>query len=275
MKNLLKKVTAEKIGVFSFLLFLVLSPVILKIKIWEDIYVEPLIPFLILGAGFLVFQQNKRVKDIWKSIKQIILPNRLAFLYFSLMAVLFLTFVYGYFLTGIFSLGTFLRLIKYTLYFLPFPLAIYAGRYLGRVNTNRVLVLLVLVGVATAVVSLIRVFTFLKSGGIIDFWEYSIYNRSVGVLGQFFDPLNLTAGLTGKAAHGTYGLYATIILAICLVLVSRFKEFTARWFTFFGMATFLFYGAILYTLSRGAIVTAGPGFGWGVFLVFKGKKSKK
>jgi len=274
MKNWLKKVTLEKIGVFSFLLFLVLTPVILKIKIWEDIYVEPLLPFLILGTGFLVFHQNKRLKDIWKSIKQIILPNRLAFLYFSLMLVLLLTFVYGYFLTGIFSLGTFLRLIKYTLYFLPFPLAIYTGRYLGRTNTNRVLVLLVLVGVATALVSLIRVFTFLQSGGVIDFWEYGIYNRSVGVLGQFFDPLNLTTGLTGKAAHGTYGLYATIILTICLVIVSRFKEFSSRWFTFFGMATFIFYGAILYTLSRGAIITAVLVFGGWFLWLLKEKKIK-
>ena len=272
--DFLKKLTLEKFGIFSFLLFFILTPVLLKFKIIEGVYVEPFLPFLILGTGSLIWVRWKEFRNIWLAIKQVLFPNRLAAFYFVLMGVLFLSFIYGYFLTGIFSSGTFLRIIKYTFYFLPFPLAIYAGRYLGRTNTNRVLVLLVLVGVATAVVSLIRIFTFLKSGGVIDFWEYGIYNRSVGVLGQFFDPLNLTAGLTGKAAHGTYGLYATIILAICLVLVSRFKEFTARWFTFFGMATFLFYGAILYTLSRGAIVTAGLVFGGWFFWLLKEKKIK-
>ena len=272
MKNLLKIINTEKLGIFSFLVFLVFTPLLIKIRVVEDVYVEPLVPLLGLGLFFILLSQKRKMGGWWKTTKQIVLPNRLAILYFLLITVLLASFVYGYLLTGIFSSGDLLHLIKYALYFLPFPLAIYAGIFLRRRNVNTTLVLVILVGIITAIFSLVRIFSFIKSGGVVDFWEYSIYNRSVGALGQFFDPLSFTTGITGKAAHGTYGLYATVVLAVCLLITSRFREFSARWLTFFTMAAFIFYASILYTLSRGAIVTAGLVFvGWFVWM-FKTKK---
>lgn len=268
MMNLLKKLNLEKLGIFSFLAFFIFTPVLVKLKVGEGIYVEPLVPLLGLGLLLILLFQKRRVGDWWKAIKQVVLPNRLTVLYFLLIAFLFASFIYGYFLTGVFSSVDFLHLVKYTLYFLPFPLAIYAGRFLRRRHVNTVFVFVILVGIATAVFSLVRIFSFIQSGGQIDFWVYSIYNRSVGVLGQFFDPLSFTTELTGKAAHGTYGLYATVVLAVCLLITSRFKEFSARWLAFFTMAAFIFYASILYTLSRGAIVTAGLVFGgWFLWMI--------
>lgn len=233
---------------------------------------EPLAPLLGFGLLLILLSQKRRVGGWWKAIKQVVLPNRLTVLYFLLITVLLVSFFYGYFLTGSSSLGSFLRLIKYFLYFLPFPLAIYAGKFLGRQNVNTVLVFVILIGITTAIFSLIRIFSFIQLGGQIDFWVYNIYNRSVGALGQFFDPFSFTIGLTGKAAHGTYGLYATVVLAVCLVVTSRFKEFTVRWFTFFTMGAFIFYASILYTLSRGAVVAAGLVFAGWFALMLKAKK---
>jgi len=138
MTNLLKKINLEKLGIFSFLLFFLFTPLLPKIQIAAGVYVEPLAPFLGLGLVLILFsfwRSGKRGK-LWEKAKNLLLPNRLSFLYFLLIAFLLGSFVYGYFLTGIFSGDDLLHLVKYTLYFLPFPLAIYVGRILGFKNSS-------------------------------------------------------------------------------------------------------------------------------------------
>ena len=90
--DFLKKLTLEKFGIFSFLLFFILTPVLLKFKIIEGVYVEPFLPFLILGTGSLIWVRWREFRNIWSAIKQVLFPNRLAAFYFVLMGVLFLSF---------------------------------------------------------------------------------------------------------------------------------------------------------------------------------------
>ena len=258
MTNLLKKINLEKLGIFSFLLFFLFTPLLPKIQIAAGVYVEPLAPFLGLGLVLILFsfwRSGKRGK-LWEKAKNLLLPNRLSFLYFLLIAFLLGSFVYGYFLTGIFSGDDLLHLVKYTLYFLPFPLAIYVGRILGFKKIHPILVLIVIVGLITAVVSFARVYEFIRSQGPVDFWVYSFSSRSTGFLGQFLDLKNWVIESTSKAAHATYGLYASVVLAVCLGLASRVKTFAMSWFTYTTAATVIFFGAILYALSRGALMTA-------------------
>src|SRR3990172_4971250 len=132
MKNLIKKINLEKLGVFSFLIFFLFTPLLIKIRVTEGVYVEPLMPLLVIGLGLILSKHlgTGSLKRFWLEAKKIIFPNYLAIFYFLLIGLLLSSFFYGYAITGFFNLGDPLRVIKYGLYFLPFPLAIYAGRFL-------------------------------------------------------------------------------------------------------------------------------------------------
>ena len=278
MTNLLKQVNLvrprrtspwlEKLGIFYFLAFFIFTPLLPKIQVAAGVYVEPLAPFLGLGMVLIIlsFWRSGRWVKFWEKAKNLLLPNRLSFLYLLLIAFLLGSFVYGFFLTGNFSSGDLLHLFKFTLYFLPFPLAIYAGRVLGSRKIHPILVLTVIVGLITAVVSFVRIYEFIRSQGPVDFWVYSFTSRSTGFLGQFLDFSNGVIESTGKAAHATYGLYASVVLAVCLGLASRVKTFTSHWFAYIASAMIIFFGAILYAISRGALLTAllviAFWFGW-------------
>src|SRR3989304_9133542 len=103
MTNLFKKINFKKLGFFSFLTFLIFTPILIKIRVAEDVYVEPLAPLLGLGFLLIILSQKREVDGWWKTIKRIVLPNRLSVLYFLLIGVLYASFIYGYTLTGIFS----------------------------------------------------------------------------------------------------------------------------------------------------------------------------
>ena len=271
-----RKITTEKLGIFLFLIFFLFTPLLIKVRVAEGIYVEPLMPLLVLGLGFLISRHFRAgsFKMFWLEAKRIIFPNRLSVFYFLLIGLLFVSFFYGYVITGFFNLGDPLRIVKYGLYFLPFPLAIYAGRFLGYRGVRSVLLIFVAVGIATAISSFIRVFSFLISGGKIDFWTYNVYNRSVGFLGQYFNLIDYSLEATGKSAGGTYGLYAAVVLAVCLAFAAKIRKFWSREFGLSVISFAVFFGAILYALSRGAvIVAAGVIAGW-AFWLWRSRKFK-
>lgn len=260
----------EKLGIFSFLLFFLFTPLLVKIRVAEGVYVEPLMPLLVLGLGFILSKHlgAGSFKRFWLEARRIIFPNWLAIFYFLLIGLLFCSFFYGYSITGFFNLGDPLRVIKYGLYFLPFPLAIYAGRFLGPRGTRIILAIFVAIGIATAIASFTRVFSFLISGGQIDFWNYNIYNRSVGFLGQYFNPIGSLLETTGKSAGGTYGIYASVVLAVCLAFTAGVRKFRSLGFGLIIISSTVLFGAILYALSRGAaIVAVGVIAGWALWLL--------
>jgi len=270
MTNLLQKINFKKWGVLSFLIFFIFTPILVKVRIWDGVYIEPFMPLLVLGFVLIIFSFFKKVGRLALSpeLKSFLLPNKIVSSYYLLMAVLFVSYFYGWALTGNPSSDDFLHLIKFTLYFLPFPLAIYIGRILGPNLTRRIFQFMILAGVITALASLFRIWEFTHSGASIDFWVYDIRNRSVGFLSQFIDLGNGTIGFTGKAAHATYGLYVSIVLAVCLALITTVKRFSTRWFGYFAASSIIFYAGILYTLSRGAIVSGFAVFGaWFVWLL--------
>ena len=257
MKNWLEKINLEKLGIFSFLLFFLFTPLLVKVRVAEGVYVEPLLPFLAAGVGFLLLNAYRSGRSRFlERVRELFLPNGLAALYFVFVLFLLMSFGYGYVATGFFSTGDLLRLIKYALYFLPFPLAVYAGRRLGRKDVNDILAIFVAVGIATAIASFLRIYLYLNSGGAIDFWAYNVYNRSIGFLGQYFDPVWVALGSTGRSAGATYGLYAAVVLSVFLGLVSRAKEITRSRFFWSTLVLIIIFGAVLYTLSRGAVLVA-------------------
>ena len=253
MTRLLQKLNPKKLGVFSFLLFFLFTPLLVKLRVAGDVYVEPLLPFLALGV-LLILGSLKRKRGFLRRAGAFLFPNNLSILYSFLILLLLISYFYGWALTGIPSSGDLLRVFKHLLYFLPFPLAIYAGRFLGTKDTRTVLMIFVAVGVAAAVASFIRVFDFLFSGGGIDFWTYRIYNRSVGFLGQYFDPTDFSFGLTGKSAGATFGLYSSVVLGVCFAFVSQIRKFKSWKFVLVLVSSSFLLGAILYTLSRGAVM---------------------
>jgi len=270
MTSLFKKINFKKWGIISFLVFFIFTPILVKVQVLEGVYIEPFMPLLVLGFVLIVFSFFKKVGRVALSpeLKNFLVPNKIAASYYLLMAVLFVSYFYGWALTVNQSSDDFLHLVKFTLYFLPFPLAIYTGRILGPNLTRRIFQFMILAGVITALVSLFRIWEFVHSGASIDFWVYDIRNRSVGFLSQFFDPLTGEFGSTSKAAHATYGLYVSIALAVCLALITTVKRFSARWFGYFAASSIIFYAGILYTLSRGAIVSGFAVFGaWFVWLL--------
>ncbi|MEX2014103.1 MAG: glycosyltransferase [Parcubacteria group bacterium] len=264
------RINFKKWGILSFLIFFIFTPLFPKVQVGEGIFVEPLLPFLVFGLVSIVaglWIKNGREK-FTAVLKDFLIPNKIALFYYFLMAVLFVSYFYGLVLTGNSSWDDLLHLIKFTLYFLPFPLALYFGRLGGNNLIRRVLQLVILVGVVVALVSLFRIWEFTKSGGSIDFWVYDIRNRSVGFLSQFIDLKNWTIEFTGKAAHATFGLYVSVVLAVCLALITTVRRFSARWFGYFFASAIIFYSGILYTLSRGAIVTGiGVFTAWFVWLL--------
>ncbi|MEX2013949.1 MAG: glycosyltransferase [Parcubacteria group bacterium] len=270
MTNLLQKINLKGLGILSFLVFFIFTPLFPKVQVGEGIFVEPLLPFLVFGLVSIVaglWIKNGREK-FTAVLKDFLIPNKIALFYYFLMAVLFVSYFYGLVLTGVPSSDDFLHLFKFTLYFLPFPLALYFGRLGGNNLIRRVLQIVILVGVIAALVSLFRIWEFTKSGGSIDFWVYDIRNRSVGFLSQFIDLKNWTIEFTGKAAHATFGLYVSVVLAVCLALITTVRRFSARWFDYFFASAIIFYSGILYTLSRGAIVTGiGVFTAWFVWLL--------
>src|SRR3990172_7518743 len=140
MKNLIKKINLEKLGIFSFLLFFLFTPLLVKVRVAEGVYVEPLLPFLAAAVGFFLLSFYRSGRPVFlERVKGLFLPSSLAALYLVFIAFLLMSFGYGYVATGFFSTGDLLRLVKYALYFLPFPLAVYAGRRLGREDVNDVL----------------------------------------------------------------------------------------------------------------------------------------
>jgi len=244
----------EKLGIFSFLLFFLLTPLLIKLKVADGVYVEPLLPFLALGAALILCSMRGRsgLKGFLRRAADFLFPNTLSVLYPFLILLLLISYFYGWALTGLSSPGDLLRIIKFSLYFLPFPMALYVGKRLGSRDTETVLKVFVAVGVAAAVASFIRVFDFLFSGRGVDLWAKKIYRRSVGFLGQYFDPLNSSFGLTGKSANGTFGIYSSVVLATCLSFVSRVKKFKSWNFVLILISSTVLFGAILYALSRGA-----------------------
>lgn len=270
MTSLFKKINFKKWGILSFLIFFIFTPILVKAQFLEGVYIEPFMPLLVLGFVLIIFSFFKKVGRLALSseLRDFLIPNRIVAFYYLLMASLFISYFYGWALTGNPSPNDFLHLIKFTLYFLPFPMAIYTGRVLGTNLIRRIFQFMILAGVITALASLFRIWEFTQSGASIDFWVYDIRNRSVGFLSQFLDLQSLDIGFTGKAAHATYGLYVSVVLAVCLALITTVKKFSARWFEYFAASSIIFYAGILYTLSRGAIVSGFAVFGaWFVWLL--------
>lgn len=260
LRELASKITLEKAGILFFLVFFLFTPLIPKIKVAEGVFVEPLLSLLILSVFLLAWSFKREdglvqkinlenLKTLWKK-------NKITFLFYSLVFVLFLSYFYGYTLTKEHSVGDFLRLIKYSIYFLAFPLAIYVGRRLDYQSVNKILAAFVLVGVIVSLVSVFRVYSFANSGGQIDFWVYSVETRSTGFLGRYIDLSDFSVGTIPKAAHATFGLYLAIVLSVCLALLSKAKEFSKSWL-FLHASVGIIFVALLYTISRGAVATGG------------------
>ncbi|NIT04312.1 glycosyltransferase [Candidatus Saccharibacteria bacterium] len=254
------KTRLEKLAVFFFLIFFILSPLTYKLQIrggvyQEGIYVEPLIIFLLLSVALFIWGIWKGGRrKFWVRLKEFLIPHPVAFLFYLLIAVLLASYLYGIALTGLTALGDFLRLGKYGLYFLSFPLAVKTIRVLGDVWIRRILMFLVLAGFAVSVVSLGRIYGYVSGGGVIDFWTYSPLSRSVGFLGQYLDLRDFSVGQIQKAAHATFGLYLSVVLAVAFALFSQARSFSKKWFAYLlGVGTI--FAALLYTLSRGAVVT--------------------
>ena len=265
----------SRIGISFFLVFFVLTPLFPKIRISEGIFIEPLLPFLILGIALVLWSclEVRNLTGILKDIRGLIFSHRLSSLFYALIGFLLISFLYGFLLTGIFSIDDFLHLPKFALYFLPFPLALYAGRFLKIRGINVVLSAFVVVGVVTALISFLRVYNFIKLHGGVDFWVYSFDSRSTGFLGQFLNFVTWGIESTGKAAHATYGLYASVVLAVCLGFISKTRDFTWRWFGFVFSAIIIIFGAIVYALSRGALMTASlVTVAWFAYLIFTRKR---
>lgn len=261
LRALTSKITWERVGILSFLLFFLLTPLTLKIRVGEGIFVEPLIPFLPLSALFLVLGSKG---NLWHRLKAVVFPNRLVILLYLLLLILFLSFFYGWALTGIFSGGDFLRLFKYGLYFLVFPLAIYTGQTLGTKGQKIVLGGAILAAAAVSALSLWRIYAFVSGGGILDFWNYNPEIRSVGLLGQYLDPRTWSLGVIPKAAHATFGLYLGVLLGMALVFLTKIRQFSWRWWAMSALAAAV-WGAILYALSRGAFIVGATVFlAWAV-----------
>lgn len=104
VKTTLEKVGVGGVGAFSSLLFFIFTPLLPKVRVWEGVYVEPLLVLLVLGLFLVVLGLWKKgsLNSLFGKIKRLILPNRLALFYFLLIAALLASFVYGYFLTRFF-----------------------------------------------------------------------------------------------------------------------------------------------------------------------------
>lgn len=260
------------IAVWAFIIFFVASPVLFKIKLSSNIFIEPLIPLLILAIVLVIWNQvyKKTFRVALKEIKVYITRNKIVKLYIFLMALLIVSYAYGYFLTQIPSYVDFLKIIKFTTYFLIFPLAIYTTNFLGKENMKKVVISFAVVGSLTALFTLIRIFIFLEPGES-NFWVYSPDVKSVGFLGQYFDPQNFSIGQISKGANATYGLYLSVIIGIFLSLITLVKKFS--WVLFlYATGILISFGAVLYTLSRGAIFVMGLVFVTWVFYLIKNKK---
>jgi len=109
--------------------------------------------------------------------------------------------------------------------------------------------------VITSVVSLVRIHQFVSAGNVIDFWQYSPNSHSVGFLGQYLDLSDFSVGQIPKAAHATFGLYLSAVLAVGLALLSEARRGLSSIGLFLGIGTLV--AALLYTLSRGAVATGG------------------
>lgn len=258
---ILARITLERVAVGFFLIFFLLTPLTYKIQLraglyQEGIYVEPLMPFLGLSVALFLWSfRRKNRKGFWAQVKNFFVPHPIAKVFYLLMAVLALSWIYGVVLTGNLAWGDLLRLIKYGLYFLIFPLAIQTGRILGRRWIYGLLTILFLVGVIASIVSLHRIYQFVAAGNVIDFWQYSVDSSSVGFLGQYLDLSDFSIGQIPKAAHTTFGLYLSAVLAIGLVLLSQVRRVFGIATLFLGMG--VVFAAILYTLSRGAVAVGG------------------
>lgn len=157
-------------------------------------------------------------------------------------------------MTGNLALGDLLRLVKYALYFLLFPLAAKSTSILGERGVKFALILFFAVGVAVSAISLWRINQFVAAGNAINFWVYSPNSRSVGFLGQYFDPTTFTVGEIPKAAHATFGLYLSVVLGAGLVFLSLVRLVS---FQLVGLlvGVGVIFAALLYTLARGAVIT--------------------
>src|SRR3972149_8579405 len=104
MTRLLQKLNPKKLGVFSFLLFFLFTPLLVKLRVAGDVYVEPLLPFLALGV-LLILGSLKRKRGFLRRAGAFLFPNNLSILYSFLILLLLISYFYGWGLKGIPSSG--------------------------------------------------------------------------------------------------------------------------------------------------------------------------
>src|SRR3989304_1667679 len=61
MTKLLQKINLKKWGILSFLVFFIFTPILVKVKIWDEIYVEPLMPLLVLSFVLIISSFFKKI----------------------------------------------------------------------------------------------------------------------------------------------------------------------------------------------------------------------
>jgi hypothetical protein len=212
------KILGNWIG-FLLTVVILLYPVIFKIALTKEIFVHPL-ELVLLTLWFLVLIYA----FINLSFREFLTKNLLIRIYLGLMLVLGIASFYGIFVTKVFDLAEFLRVIKYTLYFVIYP-ATYLVVQLSKPRfIESMFKWIVYISIIPALYSLYKIAFFADANS--DRWLYDINSRSVGFFGQYISPEGIFQ--TASAAHGVYGLYVSMIILLILVLLLSKTEI-AKW----------------------------------------------
>src|SRR3990172_9168595 len=95
--NLFKKISLEKLGIFSFLVFFLFTPLFIKVQVADGVYVEPLLPFLAFGVVSIILSLWKKFgsRKFLVEVRNFIFPNSISIFYSFLMLIIFISYFYG------------------------------------------------------------------------------------------------------------------------------------------------------------------------------------
>lgn len=213
-------------------------PVIFKIALTKEVFVHPLeLVLLVLWILVLIYA------FISLPFREFLTKNLLIRIYLGLMLVLGIASFYGIFVTKAFDLAEFLRVIKYTLYFVIYPATYLVVHLTKQKFVESIFKWIVYISIIPALYSLYKIAFFADAQS--SRWLYDTNSRSVGFFGQYISPEGIFQ--TASAAHGVYGLYVSIVLLLTLVLLLSKTEI-AKW-KLVG-AAFINLLALVFTFAR-------------------------
>jgi len=209
---------------------LLITPVLPKVKVVNNLYVFPGEVALIFYGLFLLYKQKIPSFLIKSKASKFLLWFWVVLIFFSILNFPFYP-----------SLGDFFRAIKGLIY-VP---VIYIGyRYRERLPKD-----MLFYGTLSVLINLTNYFLIKVPQYGFEIWQLEALYSGLSV--YYLDLAQLTINIIPKGAHGVYGDYSVLLIAITLYQIAR-KEVSLM----AGLGLILLFAiSVLLTVSRGSLFT--------------------